>query len=236
MPGFPGSEQDLRPAESGECASCPAITVYCGASPRARPEFLRLADRAGRAIAERGWRLVYGGGSLGLMGGTARAALTAGGQVIGITTAGLTALEPPQPGLTRLEVVQTMHQRKLRMTELGDAFLVLPGGFGTLDETFEALTWRQLGIHAKPIVLLNHRHYFDPLLAFARQAVDAGLVRPAHLSLVEVAPTVQAAVARLAALLPAPTPVTVVRARRTTVLTRATATIRPGASPESAAG
>lgn len=190
-----------------------SVTVYCGASRNARPEFLRLAGETGRAIAEQGWHLVYGGGSLGLMGRVAQGALAAGGRVTGVTTVGLEAIEPPHPGITRLEVVESMHLRKERMTELGDAFLVLPGGFGTLDEMFEALTWRQLGIHHKPVVLLNHAGYFDPILEFVRTATESGLLHPAHTSLFEVAATVPEAIECLAATRDAPAPVLLPAAR-----------------------
>lgn len=190
-----------------------SVTVYCGASRAARPEFLQLAGEAGRAIAEQGWHLVYGGGSLGLMGRVAQGALAAGGRVTGVTTVGLEAVEPPHPGLTRLEVVESMHRRKERMTDLGDAFLVLPGGFGTLDEMFEALTWRQLGIHHKPVVLLNYRGYFDPILEFVHRATETGLLHPAHAALFDVATTVPGAIDCLAAARETPAPVLLPAAR-----------------------
>jgi uncharacterized protein (TIGR00730 family) len=132
----------------------------------------------GTAIARRGWRLVYGGGRVGLMGVVADAALAAGGEVVGVITAGLATREIAHAGLSELRVVETMHTRKALMAELSDGFVALPGGFGTLDELCEALTWAQLGIHAKPCALLDVDDYFAGLLAFFDHAVAAGFLAP----------------------------------------------------------
>jgi len=174
-----------------------AVTVYCASSNAVPEDFLDLARAAGAAIASHGLDLVFGGGSVGLMGAMADAALAAGGRVHGIITRHLEGLEVAHRGVTSLEVVETMHQRKLAMTAAGDAFFVLPGGFGTLDETIEAITWKQLRIHEKPIVVVNHRGYFDTLLAFFAEAVEAGFIHPRNLELFDVASDIAGAFASL---------------------------------------
>jgi len=170
-----------------------SVAVYCASSTAIPQEYLSLASDAGRAIAERGWEIVYGGGAIGMMGRCADAALSAGGRVTGVITSWLTQLEVAHSGVTELHTVETMHERKLTMTELADSFLILPGGFGTLDETFEAITWKQLGLHNKPIVLLNHDGYFDDLLRFLQGASARKFIRRAHLDIFTVVPTVEAA-------------------------------------------
>ena len=142
------------------------ICVYCGARNGRRDRDVQAARAMGREIAERGLTLVYGGGHVGLMGALSDAALAAGGQVIGIIPEQLVNAELAHRGLSRLEVVQSMHERKARMAELADAFIALPGGFGTLDETFEILTWAQLGLHGKPCGLLEVDDFYAPLLAW----------------------------------------------------------------------
>ena len=134
----------------------------------------------GHAIAERGFTLVYGGASVGLMGAVADAALAASGNVIGVLPKALADLEIAHTGLTELRVVESMHARKTAMADASDAFITMPGGLGTFEETFEVWTWTQLGIHAKPIGFLNVDGYFDSLFAFLDQSVDAGFVRPKH--------------------------------------------------------
>jgi uncharacterized protein (TIGR00730 family) len=134
----------------------------------------------GRALAVRGWSLVFGGGSVGLMGRVADAALAAGGHVIGVIPAGMVRREIAHLGLPDLHVVSTMHERKARMADLADAFVALPGGLGTLDEIFEMLTWGQLGLHAKPCAFLDVAGYFAPLLAFLDHAVACGFLAPQH--------------------------------------------------------
>jgi hypothetical protein len=156
------------------------LCVYCGASNRADPAFYDAAAALGRGMAARGWRMVYGGGRVGLMGAAAEAALAGGGEVIGIIPGFLHEAEVGHHGVTSLEIVESMHERKLRMFELSDAFCVLPGGLGTLDETFEILTWRQLGLHDKPIVLANLNGFWDPLLTLLQSQVSFRLVREEH--------------------------------------------------------
>ncbi len=154
------------------------LCVFCGSSPGRRPIYLEAARALGRALAERGHGLVYGGSSIGLMGAAADAALAAGGEVIGVIPRSMVDREIAHERLTMSHVVETMHERKAKMTELSDAFVALPGGHGTLDELFEALTWSQLGIHAKPIGAWNVGGYWTPLLAALDHAVAEGFVRP----------------------------------------------------------
>ena len=167
------------------------ICVFCGSSPGAIPAYGELAARLGRLLALEGLGLVYGGASVGLMGGLADAALAGGGEVIGVIPQALVDMEVAHRGLTDLRVVATMHERKAVMADLGDAFVALPGGLGTLDELFEVLTWAQLGLHAKPTGLLDLGGYFQPLLAFLDGAVQARFLQPAHrgMLLVEADPT-----------------------------------------------
>jgi len=143
-----------------------SVCVFCGSRTGVNPAFAETARAVGRTLAERGLRLVYGGGSVGLMGEIADGALEAGGEVIGIITTYLKDRELGHPGIARLEVVETMLERKDRMAQLSDAFLSLPGGIGTLDELFEMLTWTRLRIHRKPNGVLNVEGFYDPLLSF----------------------------------------------------------------------
>lgn len=170
------------------------LCLYCGSSSGARPEFAAAAVELGRSMAERGIGLVYGGGSVGLMGLAADAALEAGGEVVGVITEQLLAAEVAHRGITSLEVVGTMHERKARMCELADGFVVLPGGFGTVDEFAEMLTWNQLGIVAKPVVLVDLHGYWSPLLAWIEHAAELGFVRPAHRGLARRAASVAEAI------------------------------------------
>ena len=156
------------------------LAVYCGSSDGNDSRFGNTADAVGRGLAERGIGLVYGGGRNGLMGRGADAALASGGEVIGVIPAALVAAEVAHPGCTRLETVDTMHERKARMTELSDGFIILPGGIGTLDELFEALSWAQLGYHAKPVGLLDVAGFYAPLIRFLDHMVEAGFVRSSH--------------------------------------------------------
>ena len=164
-----------------------AVTVFCGSSVGGDAAFASAAEGLGRALATSGRTLVYGGGRVGLMGRVADAALAAGGHVIGVIPEALMAREIGHRGLPDLRVVGSMHERKALMVALGDAFVAMPGGFGTLDELFETVTWSQLGIHAKPIGLLNVSGYFDFLLRFADRAASDGFVRAAHRDLLVVA-------------------------------------------------
>lgn len=170
------------------------LCVYCGSSAGARPEFAEAAAELGRSLATRGIGLVYGGGSVGLMGVAADAALAAGGEVVGVITEQLLAAEVAHRGVTSLEVVGSMHERKARMCDLADGFVVLPGGFGTVDEFAEMLTWNQLGIVAKPVVLVDVHGYWSPFLEWIDHAAEFGFVRPAHLGLARRASTVAEAI------------------------------------------
>ena len=164
-----------------------SIAVYCGSSPGADPAFTAAASKLGRHLGQQRIRLVYGGGHVGLMGVVADAALQVGGDVIGVITEALAEREVAHDHLGRLEVVATMHERKAMMADLSDAVIMLPGGFGTLDEFFEAVTWTQLGIHATPCGILDVAGYFAPLLHFLDNAVDAGFIDPRHRAMITTA-------------------------------------------------
>ena len=157
-----------------------SVCIFCGASPGGDVAYRAAAEAMGRAIVGRGMRLVYGGAKVGLMGAVADAALAAGGEVIGVLPHALTDKEIAHTGLTRLEVVASMHERKARMAELSDAFVALPGGAGTLEEIFEIWTWGQLGFHAKPAGFLNVRGYYDGLRGFVDHAVGEAFLRAPH--------------------------------------------------------
>lgn len=180
------------------------LGVFCGSSIGAKPLYRDVAVELGRAIALRQVGLVYGGGGIGLMGALADAVLAAGGQVIGVIPQALASKELAHPNLTELRIVRTMHERKAVMAELADAFLALPGGLGTFDELFEILTWAQLGIHRKPVGLLNTDHYFDPLVGMVEHAVREGFVSPLHRELIIVASSVDDWFDRLATFVPPP--------------------------------
>jgi uncharacterized protein (TIGR00730 family) len=157
-----------------------AVCVYCGSRPGSTPEFARKAAALGGRLARDGLTLVYGGGNVGLMGVVADAALAAGGEVVGVIPQQLVQWEVAHQSLTRLEVVASMHARKARMFDLSDAFVALPGGFGTLDEMFEMLTWRQLGFGDKPCALLDVDGFYAPLVAMLDRMVDTGFVPAQH--------------------------------------------------------
>jgi uncharacterized protein (TIGR00730 family) len=171
-----------------------AICVFCGSSSGSDPAFSEAARSLGATIAARGHRLVYGGGHVGLMGVVADAALAAGGSVTGVMTEQLVSAEVAHLGLNELEVVSTMHARKARMAELSDGVIVLPGGFGTLDETFEMITWNQLGLVAVPVVFLDVAGYFAPLFDFIDASVSTGFVSRANAALARRAVSVVDAV------------------------------------------
>ena len=156
------------------------LAVYCGSATPEDPRFMTLAAEVGRGLAERGIGVVYGGGKLGLMGAVASAAIAAGGEVIGIIPEALVSAEVANRDCTELRVVADMHQRKAAFTELSDGFLTIPGGVGTMDELWEAVSWAQLGYHSKPVGLLNAFGFYDHLLAFNRHMAEVGFVRPAH--------------------------------------------------------
>jgi uncharacterized protein (TIGR00730 family) len=162
------------------------ICVFAGSSSGANEEYRMAAVELGGALAARGIELVYGGGCVGLMGVLADAALAGGGRVIGVIPHTLMAREVGHRGLTDLHVVDSMHERKAMMAELSDGFIALPGGFGTLEEMFEILTWAQLGLHTHPCGVLNVEGYFDSLLAFLDHSVSEAFVREAHRSMLLV--------------------------------------------------
>ncbi len=161
------------------------ICIFAGSRRGIDPDFLHATTQLARAIVARGWGIVYGGASVGLMGALADAALAAGGEVIGVTPRSVFSSELPHSGLTKLYVVASMHRRKALMADLSDAFIALPGGFGTFDELFEVVTWAQLGIHSKPIGILDTCGYFDPLLDLIKHAARCGFINPEHMSLIE---------------------------------------------------
>jgi uncharacterized protein (TIGR00730 family) len=168
------------------------ICVFCGSNPGASPAYARAAAGMGALLAGRGLTLVYGGGRVGLMGVLADSVLAAGGRVIGVIPNALKDRELGHAGLTELRVVSSMHERKALMAELADGFIALPGGIGTMEEWFEVWTWGQLGIHAKPLGLLDVEGYFDPLHAFLDRMVTEHFLTPAYraMALVEEDPEV----------------------------------------------
>ncbi len=159
------------------------ICVFAGSSSGARPAYAEVAHSLGTELARRGLGVVYGGACRGLMGVVADAALAAGGEVIGVLPRGLFVREVAHQGLTELREVDSMHERKALMAQLSDGFIALPGGFGTCDELFEALTWAQIGIHHKPVGLLDVNDYFSALLAFVAHASEEGFIPPIQTSL-----------------------------------------------------
>jgi len=180
------------------------ICVFCGSNAGARSEYAEAARALATVLAERKLGIVYGGGNVGLMGVLADAALARGGEVIGVIPQKLVDKEVAHRGVTELRIVQTMHERKALMNDLSDAFLALPGGFGTLDEFFEVLTWAQLGFHGKPCALLNVAGYYDGMLAMLDHAVTERFLRPAHRELVIADTDPLRLLQRLSAFVPAP--------------------------------
>lgn len=156
------------------------IAVYCGSATPADPFYIETAQLVGRTLAARGIGLVYGGGKLGLMGAVANAVLEAGGEVIGVIPEALVGSEVAHTGCTELHVVPGMHERKRMFTDLSDGFLTIPGGVGTMDELWEAISWAQLGYHQKPVGLLNAAGFYDKLLEFNAHMVSVGFIRAQH--------------------------------------------------------
>lgn len=175
------------------------IAVYCGSATPADPVYIDIARQVGRTLAERGIGVVYGGGRLGLMGAVADSALEAGGEVIGVIPDALVDAEVAHRGLTELHSVRNMHQRKQLFTDLSDGFLTIPGGTGTMDELWEAMSWAQLGYHAKPVGLFNAAGYYDHLIAFVATMADVGFLRPQHRDLLIVGETLDGVLAKMAA-------------------------------------
>lgn len=175
------------------------IAVYCGSATPADPVYIEAARAIGTALAERGIGIVYGGGRLGLMGAIADSALAAGGEVIGVIPEALVSAEVAHRGCTALHTVANMHERKARFTDLADGFLTIPGGVGTMDELWEAVSWAQLGYHEKPVGLLNVAGYFDHLIAFMKTMAETGFVRPQHHGIVIVGDRLDDLLDRMAA-------------------------------------
>ncbi|MFO7757839.1 MAG: TIGR00730 family Rossman fold protein [Roseovarius sp.] len=168
-----------------------SVCVFCGARPGYRPTYMQAATDTGQMLAEDGWRLVYGAGDVGLMGAVARAAQMAGGETFGVIPAHLVDMEVGKRDLTRYVVTETMHERKKVMFMNSHAIIVLPGGAGSLDEFFEVLTWRQLGLHEKPIFLLNTHGYWIPLMEMIRHVIAEGFADDSLRSFVQPVDTVQ---------------------------------------------
>jgi len=178
------------------------LCVYCGSSPGARPVYAEAARGMGRALVARGYGMVYGGADRGLMGIVADEVLAGGQEVIGVIPHGLVELEVAHGGLTEQHVVETLHERKARMVELSDGLITLPGGHGSHDELFEALTWLQLGIHDMPVGLLNVEGYYDGLLAHLDRCSEEGFIQPVHRDMLLVAESPEALLDRFATFTP----------------------------------
>jgi len=178
-----------------------SVCVFCGSRDGANPAYAKAADDTGAMLARNGWRLVYGAGDVGLMGRAAAATQAAGGQTFGVIPVHLFEREVGRRGLDSFVITENMHERKKVMYMNSDAIVVLPGGAGSLDEFFEVLTWAQLGLHRKPILVLNTAGYWDPLLALARHVVDEGFADASLLDLFEAVPDVATLEQRLGAAL-----------------------------------
>lgn len=175
------------------------LAVYCGSATPADPRYIELAQQVGRGLAERGIGVVYGGGRLGLMGAVASSALAAGGEVIGVIPEALVSSEVANHDCTELIVVADMHQRKAAFNRLSDGFVTIPGGVGTMDELWEAVSWAQLGYHSKPVGLLNALGFFDHLIAFNHHMIEVGFIRPAHQGIIIAEPELDLLLDRMAA-------------------------------------
>jgi uncharacterized protein (TIGR00730 family) len=167
------------------------VAVFCASADGVRPEYRAEAERLGTALAERGVGLIYGGARVGLMQAVADATLAAGGKVVGVIPEVLVDLEVAHHGLTELHVTSTMHTRKALMGERADAFVVLPGGYGTFEELFEVLAWQTLKLHQKPILLLNTLGFYDPMLAFLDHCVAQGMLKARNRAILHAAGTVE---------------------------------------------
>lgn len=176
-----------------------SVCVFCGAAARIDPKFHDLARETGALIARQGWTLVYGGSQTGTMGTLADGALAAQGKVVGYIPRHLEERELQHLGITECHVVETMHERKKKMVDRADAFVILPGGFGTLDEFFENITWRQIGLHDKPIVIVNPGGFWNHLLDLMKNLEATGFIRPENLSLYQVVEDIEQIPAALAA-------------------------------------
>lgn len=174
-----------------------SICIYCGSRTGTTPDLMPLAYKTGELIATAGHTLVYGGANVGLMGQVANGALAKGGRVLGVIPQLIFDFEVAHEGITELHQVDTMHQRKLKMMELSDAFIALPGGFGTMDELNEIITWRQIKLHNKPIAILNHNGYYDHFLKFLNVCVASGLISQEHVDMIIVESSIEKILERL---------------------------------------
>lgn len=181
------------------------LAIYCGSATPADPVYIENARFVGRTLAERGIGVVYGGGRLGLMGAIADSALEAGGEVIGVIPQALVDAEVAHRGCTELHVVRTMHERKQAFTDLSDGFITLPGGTGTMDELWEAMSWAQIGYHANPVGLLNVAGYYDGLIEFVAKMGEVGFLRPQHQSILIIDDQLGSLLAKMAAHVPTQT-------------------------------
>lgn len=163
-----------------------SLCVFCGAQNAVPKHFLEMGAYLGEQLAKRDIRLIYGGGDCGVMGAVANATMKAGGHAIGVFPRSLKNLENEHQSLTEIILVESMHERKMRMFDLADGFVVLPGGFGTMDETFEILTWKQLQFHHKPLVIVNYREYWTPLVQLMDNIISIGFAKPENAELYEV--------------------------------------------------
>ncbi len=175
------------------------LAVYCGSATPADPVYIETARDVGRSLAERGIGVVYGGGRLGLMGAVADAALAVGGEVIGVIPEALVGSEVAHTGCTELHVVAGMHERKRAFTDLSDGFVTIPGGVGTMDELWEAVSWAQLGYHSKPVGLLNVAGFYDHLIAFNAHMAEVGFIRAPHRGILIVGDTLDGLLDKMAA-------------------------------------
>ena len=178
------------------------VAVYCGSASPADPVYIESARMVGRSLAQRGIGVVYGGGRLGLMGAVADSALAAGGEVIGVIPEALKRAEVVHMGCTELHIVSDMHTRKAMFTDLSDGFITIPGGVGTMDEHWEAISWSQLGYHSKPVGLLNIAGYYDHLIAFNTHMAEVGFVRAQHQNIMIVDDTLSGLLAQMEAYVP----------------------------------
>lgn len=176
-----------------------AITVFCASSAGADESYLLAAGRLGQTLAFNGIELVYGGAKVGLMGAVAKGALEAGGKVTGVLPRFLQTKEVAHDNLTRLIIVNSMHERKMHMSELCDGIIALPGGFGTLEELFEMLTWAQLGLHNKPVALINLNGFYDPLLELIQNMLEKDLIKSLHQNMLIISPDVGTVLDRMRA-------------------------------------
>ena len=174
-----------------------SLCVFCGSSPGVRPDYVQAAEGFGRLLAQRNIELVFGGGSVGMMGAVARSTLAAGGRATGVIPRALLRKEIAQTGLSHMHVVESMHERKALMAKLSDGFVALPGGFGTLEEFFEVLTWAQLGFHRKPVALLDVAGFYAPMITLLEHMSAEGFVRPSQLRLVMTETNAEKLLARI---------------------------------------